>query len=112
MQTLDEAGEGRVLVVDGQASKRCALLGDILGAKLHRNGFSVRVPSRPLKTCSAQHADPCPFPLFLTYSLAKICILMAVSNLLLAAPKAVRLDAWQSLLARCLQTHLTSVRNR
>ena len=43
MQTLDEAGEGRVLVVDGQASKRCALLGDILGAKLHRNGFSVRV---------------------------------------------------------------------
>lgn len=43
MQVLDEPGEGRVLVVDGQASKRCALLGDILGAKLHRNGFSVSV---------------------------------------------------------------------
>lgn len=41
MQTLDEPGEGRVLVVDGQASKRCALLGDILAAKMHRNGFSV-----------------------------------------------------------------------
>ncbi|KAK9903980.1 hypothetical protein WJX75_001825 [Coccomyxa subellipsoidea] len=38
--TLDEPGEGRVLVVDGQASMRCALLGDILGAKLHRSGFS------------------------------------------------------------------------
>ena len=44
MQTLDEPGEGRVLVVDGQASMRCALLGDILGAKLHRSGFSVRDP--------------------------------------------------------------------
>lgn len=29
-----------MLVVDGQASKRCALLGDILGAKLDRSGFS------------------------------------------------------------------------
>ncbi|BDA42027.1 Putative 4-hydroxy-4-methyl-2-oxoglutarate aldolase at C-terminar half [Coccomyxa sp. Obi] len=38
--TLDEPGEGRVLVVDGQESKRCALLGDILAAKMHRNGFS------------------------------------------------------------------------
>ena len=45
VQTLDEPGEGRVLVVDGQASMRCALLGDILGAKLHKNGFSVRVMS-------------------------------------------------------------------
>jgi hypothetical protein len=44
MQTLDEPGEGRVLIVDGQASMRCALLGDILGAKLHKNGFSVRDP--------------------------------------------------------------------
>ena len=41
MQTLDEPGEGRVLVVDGGASKRCALLGDILAAKMHRAGFSV-----------------------------------------------------------------------
>ncbi len=43
MQTLDEPGEGRVLVVDGGASKRCALLGDILAAKMHRAGFSVSV---------------------------------------------------------------------
>lgn len=41
-QTLDEAGGGRVIVVDGQASKRCALLGDLLGAKLLKNGFAVR----------------------------------------------------------------------
>lgn len=45
MQTLDEPGEGRVLVVDGGASKRCALLGDILAAKMHRSGFSVSVSS-------------------------------------------------------------------
>ena len=42
-QTLDEAGEGQVIVVDGQASKRCALLGDLLAAKLHKNGFVVRL---------------------------------------------------------------------
>ena len=41
MQTLDEVGEGRVIVVNGQASKRCALLGDLLAGKLHRNGFAV-----------------------------------------------------------------------
>lgn len=41
LQTLGEAGNGRVLVVDGQASKRCALLGDLLAAKMHQNGWVV-----------------------------------------------------------------------
>ncbi len=68
MQTLDEPGEGRVLVVDGGASKRCALLGDILAAKMHRAGFSVSVlsmtflvgccfPSGMCSTCCAAAAS-------------------------------------------------------
>ena len=41
LQTLEEAGNGRVLIVDGQASKRCALFGDLLAAMMHRNGWAV-----------------------------------------------------------------------
>ena len=52
MQTLDEAGEGRVIVVNGHASKRCALLGDLLAAKLHKNNFAVRCIL--LQACAAQ----------------------------------------------------------
>lgn len=37
---LDEPGAGRVLVVDGGGSMRCALLGDQLGALGVRNGWS------------------------------------------------------------------------
>lgn len=37
---LDSAGEGRVLVVDGGASMRHALLGDNLGAAAVRNGWA------------------------------------------------------------------------
>jgi regulator of ribonuclease activity A len=33
-------GEGRVLVVDGGGSLRCALLGDMIGADLVRNGWA------------------------------------------------------------------------
>ena len=38
-QTLGTAGHGKVLVVDGGGSLRCALLGDILGAMAVQNGW-------------------------------------------------------------------------
>lgn len=37
--TLATVGEGKVLVVDGGASLRCALLGDLLGAMAIKNGW-------------------------------------------------------------------------
>ena len=36
-EALEEEGDGRVLVVDGAASMRCALLGDILAALAHEH---------------------------------------------------------------------------
>ena len=38
-QTLGTRGQGRVLVVDGGGSLRCALMGDILGAMAAENGW-------------------------------------------------------------------------
>ena len=38
-QTLAKEGHGKVLVVDGGGSLRCALLGDILGAMAAENGW-------------------------------------------------------------------------
>ena len=38
-QNLATAGHGKVLVVDGGASLRCALLGDLLGAMAVQNGW-------------------------------------------------------------------------
>ena len=38
-QNLATAGHGKVLVVDGGGSFRCALLGDLLGAMAVRNGW-------------------------------------------------------------------------
>ncbi|XYH95197.1 ribonuclease E activity regulator RraA [Sorangium sp. So ce1128] len=38
-KTLEEPGEGRVLIVDGGGSLRCALLGDNLADMAHRNGW-------------------------------------------------------------------------
>ncbi len=38
-QTLGTAGHGKVLVVDGGESLRCALLGDLLGAMAVKNGW-------------------------------------------------------------------------
>ena len=38
-QTLGTQGEGKVLVVDGGGSVRCALLGDMLGAMAAKNGW-------------------------------------------------------------------------
>jgi regulator of ribonuclease activity A len=38
-ETLRTAGHGKVLVVDGGASQRCALLGDMLAAMAAENGW-------------------------------------------------------------------------
>ena len=40
-ERLEEPGAERVLVVDGGGSRRCALLGDQLGALAVRNGWSA-----------------------------------------------------------------------
>lgn len=37
---LEEKGEGRVLVIDGGGSMRCALVGGNLGVLAHKNGWS------------------------------------------------------------------------
>ncbi|QND86010.1 Ribonuclease E inhibitor RraA [Chromobacterium vaccinii] len=39
-KTLGEAGNGRVLVMDGGGSRRCALLGDQLGELAVKNGWA------------------------------------------------------------------------
>ena len=39
-ERVDEPGEGRVLVVDGGGSRRCALVGDNLAAKASANGWA------------------------------------------------------------------------
>jgi regulator of ribonuclease activity A len=39
-EALSEAGAGRVLVVDGGGSTRCALLGDMLARLAHENGWA------------------------------------------------------------------------
>ena len=57
-QALEEPGQGRVLVVDGGGSLRCALLGDNIAEMAVRNGWSVRPPApapttrRPCCLCS------------------------------------------------------------
>ncbi|MCU0491563.1 MAG: ribonuclease E activity regulator RraA [Chloroflexaceae bacterium] len=38
--TLEEPGNGRVLVVDGGGSLRCALVGDLIAALAQRNGWA------------------------------------------------------------------------
>jgi regulator of ribonuclease activity A len=39
-EAVNEAGEGRVLVVDAGGSRRCAMLGDLLAAKAVENGWA------------------------------------------------------------------------
>ncbi len=38
-QTIETAGHGRVLVVDGGGSRRCALVGDLVAAEALANGW-------------------------------------------------------------------------
>ena len=40
-QSLEEDGQGRVLIVDGGGSMRCALLGDNIAEMAYKNGWSV-----------------------------------------------------------------------
>jgi regulator of ribonuclease activity A len=39
-KALEESGQGRVLVVDGGGSRRCALVGDQLAALAQKNGWA------------------------------------------------------------------------
>lgn len=39
-KALEEPGQGRVLVVDGGGSRRCALVGDQLALLAHQNGWA------------------------------------------------------------------------
>ncbi|MES9946254.1 ribonuclease E activity regulator RraA [Candidatus Thiodiazotropha sp. CDECU1] len=39
-EELDQAGQGRVLVIDGGGSLRCAMMGDILAQKAVDNGWA------------------------------------------------------------------------
>ena len=40
-KALEEEGQGRILVVDGGGSHRCALLGDNIAEMAYKNGWSV-----------------------------------------------------------------------
>lgn len=47
LQAFEQPGNGRVLVVDGGGSKRCALLGDNIAEMAHKNGWSVSPCTAP-----------------------------------------------------------------
>lgn len=48
-RALETPGKGRVLIVDGGGSLRCALLGDILGALAADNGWSGVIVNGPIR---------------------------------------------------------------
>lgn len=39
-EQVRSAGQGKVLVIDNEGSMRCAMLGDMMAAALHENGWS------------------------------------------------------------------------
>ena len=39
-EQIRSAGQGKVLVIDNEASMRCAMLGDMMAAALHENGWN------------------------------------------------------------------------
>jgi regulator of ribonuclease activity A len=55
-QTLEEPGHGRVLVVDGGGSKRCALLGDNIAEMAYKNGWSVSGRAAPARAAARGRA--------------------------------------------------------
>ena len=57
--TLALSGHGKVLVVDGGGSRRCALLGDMLAAKAVENGWSGIL----INGCIRDSADIAQMPL-------------------------------------------------
>jgi regulator of ribonuclease activity A len=58
-EAVAERGQGRVLVVDGGGSRRCALLGDMLGKQAADNGWSGVV----IHGCVRDSADMAEFDL-------------------------------------------------
>eukprot|EP00568_Trieres_chinensis_P001270 CAMPEP_0183309542 /NCGR_PEP_ID=MMETSP0160_2-20130417/25405_1 /TAXON_ID=2839 ORGANISM="Odontella Sinensis, Strain Grunow 1884" /NCGR_SAMPLE_ID=MMETSP0160_2 /ASSEMBLY_ACC=CAM_ASM_000250 /LENGTH=176 /DNA_ID=CAMNT_0025473587 /DNA_START=130 /DNA_END=660 /DNA_ORIENTATION=- len=52
-KTLSEPGQGRVLVVDGGESMRCAILGDLLAGMAHENGWAGVVVNGCIRDSSA-----------------------------------------------------------
>jgi regulator of ribonuclease activity A len=58
-KALEEEGQGRVLVVDGGASKRCALLGDNIAEMAYKNGWSGII----INGCIRDSADIAQMPL-------------------------------------------------
>jgi regulator of ribonuclease activity A len=55
--TLETAGEGRVLVVDGGASMRCALVGGQLGMLAEKNGWTGIIVYGSIR--DSQEVDAC-----------------------------------------------------
>lgn len=55
--SVESAGNGRVLVVDGAASMRCALLGGNLGQLAEQNGWAGVVLNAPIR--DADEIDAC-----------------------------------------------------
>ena len=55
-QAFEQPGNGRVLVVDGGSSRRCALLGDNIAEMAYKNGWSVR--SSVAQRARISTADP------------------------------------------------------
>ena len=51
-EALEEEGGGRVLVVDGGGSSRCALLGDKLTWMAHEHGWSGSVVNGGVRDCA------------------------------------------------------------
>ena len=68
-QALGEDGKGRILIVDGGGSKRCALLGDNIAEMGYKNGWSVSQHS-----CS----DPSTYKLHSSRSGCRILILKSL----------------------------------
>jgi regulator of ribonuclease activity A len=57
-ELLKTAGAGRVLVVDGGGSRRCALVGDLLAEAGHRHGWSGIVVAGCVRDSGALAALP------------------------------------------------------
>jgi regulator of ribonuclease activity A len=57
-QLVHTPGHGRVLVVDGGSSRRCALVGDVLAAAAHSNGWAGIVVAGCVRDSAAIAALP------------------------------------------------------
>jgi len=57
-ELLQTPGDGRVLVVDGGGSRRCALVGDLLAAAGHKNGWAGIVVAGCIRDSAAIAALP------------------------------------------------------